>query len=218
MNDIALSVVSVALAALVVLTGASAQDLKIGIVDMREVFAAYYNTKDAEQDLNEGKTVAKQQLDERNAKYKSLISKWQEMQKMIADPQLNEVLREQKQKEANAVAAEAKALEREMAEFRSRRERQLREQVMRMRKGIHDEIKKVVFQITNIERSTNGISLTWNSRKGREYSVEYGLTLDEAAWIEVADGVLGLEDATTFVDDDAGRAGLPSGYYRVRED
>ena len=64
-------------------------------------------------------------------------------------------------------------------------------------------------EITRIERSTNGVSLTWNSRKGREYSVEFGSKLEGAAWIEVADGLLGLEDATTFVDDDAGRAGLP---------
>lgn len=133
-----------ACAACMVPMGATAQDFKIGIVDMKEVFAEYYKTKDAEKSVNEGKAVAKQQLDERNAKYKSLISKWQEQQKMINDPAINEVLREQKQKEANGVAAEAKALEREMAEFRSRRERQLQEQVMRMRKGILDEIKGIV--------------------------------------------------------------------------
>jgi outer membrane protein len=146
MNHLTLTVVIVALTALVSVTGASAQDFKIGIVDMKVVFAEYHKTKTAEKDVNEGKAVAKAQLDERNAKYKNLISRWQEMQKMIADPAINEVLREQKQKEANGVAAEAKALEREMAEFRSRREHQLQEQVMRMRKGILDEIKKVVVE------------------------------------------------------------------------
>ena len=144
MRKLTLLVLLAAVAAISAPLGATAQNFKIGIVDMKEVFAEYYKTKDAEKSVNEGKAVAKQQLDERNAKYKSLISKWQEMQKMINDPAINEVLREQKQKEANGIAAEAKALEREMAEFRARRERQLQEQVMRMRKGILDEIKGIV--------------------------------------------------------------------------
>jgi Skp family chaperone for outer membrane proteins len=125
--------------------------VRIATVDMKKVFAAYHKTTAAERDVNEAKAAAKVQLDERNTKYKSLISRWQEQQKMIADPAINEVLREQKQREANGVAAEAKALEREMAEFRSRREHQLQNQVMRMRKGILDEIQKEVVAIARRE-------------------------------------------------------------------
>ena len=169
-----------ALTGILGISGAGAQDFKIGIVDMKEVFAEYHKTKEAEKNVNEGKAVAKQQLDERNAKYKSLISKWQEMQKMIADPAVNEVLREQKQKEANGVAAEAKALEREMAEFRSRRERQLQEQVMRMRKGILDEIKKVVVEMARRENydlvfdksglGVNGVPFLLHSKDAVDFS------------------------------------------------
>ncbi len=142
------SLFSVLLAALTLVgfsTPASAQGaLKIGIVDMKRVFTDYYKTKDAEKSVNDGKEAAKKQLDERNAKYRDLISKWQEAQKLVNDPAISEELRAQKRKEAEELASEAKSLERDMSEFRQRREQQLQEQVNRMRKGILDEIKTIV--------------------------------------------------------------------------
>ena len=142
------SFASVALAASLWLGAASpvaAQgSFKIGIIDMKRVFSEYYKTKDAEKSVNDGKEAAKKQLDERNAKYRDLIGKWQESQKLINDPAISEELRAQKRKEAEELSSEAKSLEREMAEFRQRREQQLQEQVSRVRKGILDEIKVLV--------------------------------------------------------------------------
>ncbi len=142
------SFVPVALAAALWLgapTPAAAQgSFKIGIIDMKRVFSEYYKTKDAEKSVNDGKEAAKKQLDERNAKYRDLIGKWQESQKLINDPAISEELRAQKRKEAEELSSEAKSLEREMAEFRQRREQQLQEQVTRVRKGILDEIKVLV--------------------------------------------------------------------------
>ena len=117
---------------------------KIGIIDMKRVFSEYYKTKDAEKSVNDGKEAAKKQLDERNAKYRELINKWQESQKLVTDPAISEELRAQKKTEVDELGSEAKSLEREMAEFRQRREQQLQEQVNRMRKGILDEIKLLV--------------------------------------------------------------------------
>jgi outer membrane protein len=142
------SLVSAAIAAALCLSAASpvaAQgSFKIGIIDMKRVFSEYYKTKDAEKSVNDGKEAAKKQLDERNAKYRDLIGKWQESQKLINDPAISEELRAQKKKEAEELSSEAKSLEREMAEFRQRREQQLQEQVTRVRKGILDEIKVLV--------------------------------------------------------------------------
>ena len=126
------SLVSAAIAAALCLSAAS------------RVFSEYYKTKDAEKSVNDGKEAAKKQLDERNAKYRDLIGKWQESQKLINDPAISEELRAQKKKEAEELSSEAKSLEREMAEFRQRREQQLQEQVTRVRKGILDEIKVLV--------------------------------------------------------------------------
>ncbi len=117
---------------------------KIGIVDMKRVFSEYYKTKDAEKLVNEGKESAKKQIDERQAKYKDLITRWQESQRLINDPAISNDLRAQKRRDAEEISSEAKSLERETAELKERRERQLQEQVNRARKGILDEIKVLV--------------------------------------------------------------------------
>ena len=58
-----------ALAATLMATGsASAQaQMKIGIVDMKRVFQEYHKTKDAEKKVNEDKSKAKKDLDQRSA-------------------------------------------------------------------------------------------------------------------------------------------------------
>ena len=74
-----------------------------------------------------------------------------------------------------------------------------------------------IFQITDVTHTGTEVSLTWTSRNGRDYSVEYRPDLAEGVWIELDDGVLAEGEATSYTDDDASRTGLPTGYYRVRE-
>ncbi len=163
-------------------TGAQAQNLKIGIVDMTRVFAEYYKTKDAEKQVNDGKAIAKKELDERNARYKQLIEKYQELVGAIKDPAISEELRAQKQKEAQDVAAEARSLEREKKEFAERRQRQLLEQVDRMRKAILEEIKQLVEEMAKegnydlvFDKSglgTRGIPFLLHSKDAVDFSNE----------------------------------------------
>ena len=122
---------------------ASAQS-KIGIIDMNRVFAEYYKTKDAEKDVNDQKALAKKELDERNARYRELIDKYQGLAKQINDPAITEELRAQKQQQAKEVASEARSLEREKKEFADRRQRMLLTEVDRARKAIIEEIQDLV--------------------------------------------------------------------------
>jgi outer membrane protein len=135
-----------ALAATLLATGsASAQtQMKIGIVDMKRVFQEYYKTKDAEKKVNEDKSKAKKDLDQRNSTYQKLIDEWNNASKIVQDKLVNAELKQQKKAEADKIASEIKALEREIDEFRRRREQQLQEQVMRMRKGLLDDISQRV--------------------------------------------------------------------------
>ena len=137
---------------------AGAQGIKVGIVDMKRVFSEYHKTKSAEQAVNEGKASAKKELDERLAKYKQLLEKFQEFDALIRDEAISEEKRDGHKKEAQDVAAEAKSLEREMAKFRERRERMLQEQVMRMRKGILEEITAIV----ETNSATQGYNLVFD--------------------------------------------------------
>ena len=56
------------LALIFLMPHAGAQGMKVGIVDMNRVFAEYYKTKDAEQDVNDQKELAKKELEERNVR------------------------------------------------------------------------------------------------------------------------------------------------------
>ena len=123
---------------------ADAQGMKVGIVDMNRVFAEYYKTKEAEQDVNDQKELAKKELEERNVQYKALIEKYQLLAKQIKDPAITAELRAQKQQEAKGIASEARSLEREKKEFADRRQRMLLTEVDRARKAIIEEIQDLV--------------------------------------------------------------------------
>jgi len=125
--------------------GASAQSqMKIGIVDMKRVFQEYHKTKDAEKKVNEDKSKAKKDLDQRSAAYQKLVLEWENASKIVNDKLVNAELKQQKQQEMQKLTSEIKALEREIDEFRRRREQQLQEQVIRMRKGLLDDISQHV--------------------------------------------------------------------------
>ena len=162
------------------LGGASAQDLKVGIVDMTKVFQDYHKTKDAEKKVNDGKAIAKKELDERNARYKQLIEKYQSYAEELKDPSLSEELRAQKQQEAQDIASEARSLEREKKEFAERRQRQLLEQVERMRKAILEEIRELVQTMSKEQNydlvfdksglGSRGIPFLLHSKDGVDFS------------------------------------------------
>lgn len=155
---------------------------KVGVVDMKRVFAEYYKTKEAEKSVNDGKEAAKKQLDERSNKYRDLIKKLQDGQKVIADPAISEEMRVSKNRELQDLAAEAKSLEREIEEFRRRRETQLAEQINRARKGILDEIKVLI------------------ERRAKE--ANYDLVLDKSGTgINAVPFLLYSKDAVDFSDD-----------------
>jgi outer membrane protein len=161
---------------------AQAQDLKVGIVDMNRVFSEYYKTKDAEKRVNEDKSTAKKELDERAARYRDLMQKWNDKQKMITDKLLNEELRQQAQKQAADFGSEIKSLERDMDEFRRRREGQLQEQVTRMRKGLLEDIKGRIEQKAKLDnfdiifdksgKSPIGVNFLLFSKDGVDFTDE----------------------------------------------
>jgi outer membrane protein len=162
------------------LTGASAQGVKIGVVDMKRIFAEYGRTKEAEKEINDRKAQAKKDLDERTAKYKDLLEKFQTLQEAVQDEALSPQLREQKREEGTSIGQQAKSLERQIQEFRTRRERQLQEQVVRMRKTILEEIRELVEEMSKTANfdlvfdksgvSLNGVPFLLHSRDAVDFS------------------------------------------------
>lgn len=126
------------------LTPSASADVKIGILDMNTIFTQYHRTKDAESKLNEARAAAKTELDGRLETLKKSMDEINKLNVDLEKPELSKDAKEKASKAREQKIAEARNLDREIAEFRGTRERQLQEQFIRMRKDLIDDIMKVV--------------------------------------------------------------------------
>lgn len=132
--------------------------LKVGTLDANKIFVEYYKTKDAENTLNEQRAAAKKEFDERVETLKKGMDAINKINVELEKPELSEDAKAAKLKEREEKVTEARALDKEVTEFKGTRERQLQEQFLRMRKGIIDDIMKVV----NKEITDDGYDLVFD--------------------------------------------------------
>ena len=119
---------------------------KIGTVDMQRAFKEYNKTKDAEAKINDARSAAKKEYDDRAEAYKKALDEINSLNKQLDAPALTAEAKTQKAKERDDKIANIKKMEREINDFSQTRERQLQEQLMRMREGIVKEITDVVVE------------------------------------------------------------------------
>lgn len=120
--------------------------MKVGTVDMARAFKEYVKTKDAEARINEAKDAAKKELDERMDTYKKALDEINKLNQQLEAPALAADAKTQKAKERDDKIANIKNLEREITQFRQTREKQLQDQMIRMREGIVKDITDVVME------------------------------------------------------------------------
>lgn len=120
--------------------------LKIGTVDMQRAFKEYNKTKEAEAKINDAKNAAKKEYDDRAEAYKKALDDINNLNKQLESPALSADKKTQTAKERDDKIANIKNMEREINDFRQTRERQLQEQLMRVREGIVKEITDVVME------------------------------------------------------------------------
>ncbi|MFZ4765750.1 MAG: OmpH family outer membrane protein [Roseimicrobium sp.] len=125
-------------------TSASAADLKIGVVDMAKAFSEYYKTKEANAQLQENAQKAKEELSERLTALKKLADDLEKLRKEAQDPVLNDEVRAKKRSDFESKANEMRSLDKDIQDFRQRREGQLQQEGMQQRKGLYEEIMKKV--------------------------------------------------------------------------
>ena len=120
--------------------------LKIGTVDMQRAFKEYNKTKDAEAKINDAKNAARKEYDDRAEDYKKALDEINNLNKQLESPALSADRKTQTAKDRDDKIAKIKNMEREISDVRQTRERQLQEQLMRMREGIVKEITDVVME------------------------------------------------------------------------
>src|SRR3989442_11853230 len=119
---------------------------KIGTVDMQKAFKEYNKTKEAEAKINDAKNAAKKEYDDRAEAYKKALDEINNINKQLESPALSADKKTGMAKERDDKIANIKNMEREISDFRQTRERQLQEQLMRVREGIVKEITDVVME------------------------------------------------------------------------
>src|SRR5438445_3454934 len=131
---------------------------KIGTVDMQRAFKEYNKTKEAEVKINDAKNAAKKEYDDRAEAYKRALDEINNLNKQLESPALSADKKTQTAKERDDKIANIKNMEREISDFRQTRERQLQEQLMRVREGIVKEITDVVME----KVKTNNMDLVFD--------------------------------------------------------
>src|SRR4051794_295584 len=159
---------------------ASAQQVKLGTVDMKQVFENYYKTKEAEARINEARNQAKKELEDRMDAYKKASDEIQKLNDEINRPELSKAEKEKKAAARDEKINDIKNMEREIKEFQVQREKQLNDQTMRMRAGIVDQINKIVNDRVKAEnydivldrsgQSLNGVPIILYARETYDFT------------------------------------------------
>jgi Skp family chaperone for outer membrane proteins len=133
-----------ALSGAILLTGSAQAEIKVGTIDMKQVFDTYYKTKDAESKINEARAQAKKELDERLDSFNKAQEEAKKLNEEANKPELAAAAKADKSKLLNEKLQGLGALQREIQEFQQSRERQLSEQSVRSRNNLVEEINKVI--------------------------------------------------------------------------
>jgi serine/threonine protein kinase len=128
-------------------------DPAIALVDMNRIFKEYSKTKDSEARINAAKDAAKKEYDDRAEVYKKQLNEVNALNKELDSPGLSAATRTGKAKERDDKIAKVKALEKEINDFRTTREKQLQDQSTQMRAEI---VKEITQEITGLIAASKG--------------------------------------------------------------
>jgi outer membrane protein len=166
---------------------------KIGTVDVDRIFKEYKKTREAEAKLNEAKSAAKKEFDERAESYKKALDEINKLNSQLDSPALTADAKAAKAKERDDKIAKLKNAEREITEFKQTREQQLQQQMVRLREGLVKEIMEVVLErekarglelvIDKSGASTNGFSPILFSPESMDFTTEVITELNRKAHV-----------------------------------
>ena len=122
----------------------SAADHKMAVIDMKKAFEDFHKTQEAAETYKGNYNKAAGEMRERQDAYKKLTTDMQQLDKKARDTILTPDQRQKAIAELNEKMKEARALEAEMQEFAERRIGQLKQEDMKIRQTLYEEISTVV--------------------------------------------------------------------------
>jgi Skp family chaperone for outer membrane proteins len=118
--------------------------LRIGTVDMQELFKQYYRTNEAQKQINVERARIQKDNNERLQLIRELEEDLGNLRKQIEDPSIADSKKQTLFKDWQMKQQEGIALDRERREFLQRRNTALNEKMVQRMKGILEEIRKLV--------------------------------------------------------------------------
>jgi outer membrane protein len=171
--------------------GLANAQVKFGTVDMNKVFSEYYKTKDAQAKYAEAEKAANDDLNGRVEVLKKSMQEISQINSEIEKPELSKEARDAKQKDQQAKVAAARTLDREIADFRTAKQKSLQDQFLRMRKDIVEDIMKTVNDLVKAKAydivfdksglSAGAVPVVLFSRDDLDFSQDVITALNKAA-------------------------------------
>jgi len=134
-----------------VITGvsvASAQDVKLGVVDMQECLNKYYKTKIKVKDVEGQARSSRAKLDERIADFKRIQVRLGELDKKRTDRALSQEQRNGAAAEMQQLVQEGRAKEKELQDAQRKAQGELLAARQQMEKSLVDEVRIVVTEVS----------------------------------------------------------------------
>ncbi len=169
----------------------AAPGLKIGVVDMNKVFGDYSRTKDAQEKYSQAEKAANNDLNKRVEMLKNSMREINQINSDLEKPALSPEAKETKIKERETKVAAARALDREIADFRAAKQKALQDQFLRTRKDIVDDIMKAVADLVKARNydivfdksglSAGAVPVVLYSGEGMDFSQDVVAALNKTA-------------------------------------
>jgi outer membrane protein len=126
----------------------TADDNKIGVVDMERLFRDYYKTKIANARLKKQAETYKEYADKLAASQLNLQEEFKELRDASQNIALSATQRESKRLAAQDKYRQLKSKEMELEQYQREKRMQLRDQETKMRKDLITEIRKAIAKYT----------------------------------------------------------------------
>ena len=142
-----ISITRITLIAAILFFGGTAfarAQVKCGTVDMNRVFSEYYKTKDAQAKYADAEKAANDDLNGRVETLKAGMKEISQLNAELEKTGLSKDAVDERKKDLQTKVAAARALDREIADYRSAKQKSLQDQFLRMRKDIVDDIMRTL--------------------------------------------------------------------------
>lgn len=142
---------AVGLAVALATAASAAEGLRLAVVNLDQVFNAHPKTKASEAELKKAEAAIQDELEQMEAEGRALQDEVRKLREQARNPILSEEVRLKKSNEAEEKLTELQEFQLRMRRTQETKLKQLRDQLLKKRQGIVDELMVVVAEFAKEE-------------------------------------------------------------------